>query len=233
MFQHLCEASALEEAVRRLMPSGRPGRIPKGGRVPFTSRAKKVLEFAMREARDDDALQIGPEHLVLGLIREEKGIAAAALREFGIGCRQDWRSSVRRSGAFGGRFQIRVEDSSERTFYEQIIDQVREAVASGLLGPGDRLPSVRQLADLLELAPGTVARAYRDLEESGTVETNGARGTRVASPQPRSSLPAEERVDTLAGMLRPVAIAAFHLGANEQELSSALEEAVRGVFKRS
>jgi GntR family transcriptional regulator len=126
-----------------------------------------------------------------------------------------------------------VEDSSEKTFYEQIIDQVREAVASGLLGPGDRLPSVRQLADLLELAPGTVARAYRDLEESGTVETNGARGTRVASPQPRSSLPAEERVDTLAGMLRPVAIAAFHLGANEQELSSALEEAVRGVFKRS
>lgn len=53
-------------------------------RTPYTSRAKKVLEFAMSEARDFNHSYVGTEHLLLGLLREEKGIAAQVLNSLGV-----------------------------------------------------------------------------------------------------------------------------------------------------
>ncbi|MAM02415.1 MAG: NDP-hexose 4-ketoreductase [Myxococcales bacterium] len=53
------------------------------GELPYTSRAKKVLEFAMTEARDFSHSYVGTEHLLLGLLREEKGIAAQVLNSLG------------------------------------------------------------------------------------------------------------------------------------------------------
>jgi len=55
-----------------------------GPDLPYTSRAKKVLEFAMSEARELNHSYVGTEHLLLGVIREEKGIAAQVLLEFGV-----------------------------------------------------------------------------------------------------------------------------------------------------
>ena len=54
------------------------------GELPYTSRAKKVLEFAMAEARDFNHSYVGTEHLLLGLLREEKGIAARVLTSLGV-----------------------------------------------------------------------------------------------------------------------------------------------------
>jgi ATP-dependent Clp protease ATP-binding subunit ClpC len=54
------------------------------GELPYTSRAKKVLEFAMAEARELNHSYVGTEHLLLGLLREEKGIAAQVLNSVGI-----------------------------------------------------------------------------------------------------------------------------------------------------
>ncbi|MEP6905365.1 MAG: Clp protease N-terminal domain-containing protein, partial [Gemmatimonadales bacterium] len=55
-----------------------------GPDLPYTSRAKKVLELAMAEARDLTHNYVGTEHLLLGLLREEKGIAAQVLTDAGI-----------------------------------------------------------------------------------------------------------------------------------------------------
>src|SRR6266511_187153 len=55
-----------------------------GPDLPYTSRAKKVLELAMAEARDLTHAYVGTEHLFLGLIREEKGIAAQVLVQLGV-----------------------------------------------------------------------------------------------------------------------------------------------------
>ena len=54
------------------------------GELPYTSRAKKVLEFAMAEAREMNHSYVGTEHLLLGLLREEKGIAAQVLNSLGV-----------------------------------------------------------------------------------------------------------------------------------------------------
>ena len=65
--------------------------------------------------------------------------------------------------------------------FEQLRRQVAAAAAAGTLAPGHRLPTVRQLAADLGLAANTVARAYRELEADGVIETHGRRGTFVAS----------------------------------------------------
>ncbi len=175
IFQHVCEASVFESIITRLAPPQRSGDDAPAGKLPVTTRAQRALHFAMGEAQLDEIqkfhgveqpnFEVELTHLVLGLLREEKGVAAATLRELGVADHREWGLRIRRGEPFRGEYQIRIDDSSDRTFYEQIIDQVREAVAAGRLAPGDRLPSVRHLADLLELAPGTVARAYRALEE--------------------------------------------------------------------
>lgn len=64
--------------------------------------------------------------------------------------------------------------------YEQVRGGLVAAIESGELTPGDRLPTVRRLAHDLDLAANTVARAYRELEAAGVIETRGRAGSFVA-----------------------------------------------------
>jgi len=77
--------------------------------------------------------------------------------------------------------QILLDAVSGVPFYRQIIDRVRAAIATGELTPGDRLPTVRQLAVDLSVNPNTVSRAYTELELTGLVETQMGSGTFVGS----------------------------------------------------
>jgi DNA-binding transcriptional regulator YhcF (GntR family) len=61
--------------------------------------------------------------------------------------------------------------------YDQVKRQISAMVTNGELQPGDKLPTVRQLAEDLRLAPNTVARAYRELETTGLLDTRGRSGT--------------------------------------------------------
>ncbi len=76
----------LEEISRRIEETVKPGKAgaAAGPDLPYTSRAKKVLEFAMSEARELHHAYVGTEHLLLGVLREEKGIGAQVLREAGV-----------------------------------------------------------------------------------------------------------------------------------------------------
>jgi DNA-binding transcriptional regulator YhcF (GntR family) len=76
---------------------------------------------------------------------------------------------------------VTVDRTSDVPPFEQVRAGVEALIASGELGPGDRLPTVRGLAEQLGLAPNTVARAYRELEADGVVETRGRHGTRIAA----------------------------------------------------
>jgi GntR family transcriptional regulator len=64
--------------------------------------------------------------------------------------------------------------------YLQLIEQVKRSVALGVLAPGERLPTVKQLATDLTINPNTVARAYRELERDGIIETSVGRGSFVS-----------------------------------------------------
>jgi ATP-dependent Clp protease ATP-binding subunit ClpC len=76
----------LEEITQKIEETVKKGKATAtaGPDLPYTSRAKKVLEFAMAEARELSASYVGTEHLLLGIYREEKGIAAQVLIQAGV-----------------------------------------------------------------------------------------------------------------------------------------------------
>ena len=74
---------------------------------------------------------------------------------------------------------ISINTSDSVPVFTQLIDQIKEAVLSGELKSGSALPSIRQLANDLELNHNTVAKAYRLLERDAVIETKGYRGTFV------------------------------------------------------
>ncbi|SCG43235.1 GntR family transcriptional regulator [Micromonospora inositola] len=76
--------------------------------------------------------------------------------------------------------RIRIDQTSAVPPYEQVRGQLARMIGDGRLPVGTRLPAVRQLATDLGLAVNTVARAYRELETAGLVETRGRHGTVVA-----------------------------------------------------
>ena len=80
-------------------------------------------------------------------------------------------------------FHIRPQ--SGEPIYEQLVRQIKHAVTTGALKAGDQLPTVRELAARLIINPNTVARAYRELEHAGLLESTVGRGTfvRISPPQ--------------------------------------------------
>lgn len=82
----LCRQNANpDEIKRRVLRSVRKGKKPLNlQQIPFTPRAKKILEFAIDEARQLESEHLGTEHLLLGVLREEEGIGAKALDQLGV-----------------------------------------------------------------------------------------------------------------------------------------------------
>lgn len=101
---------------------------------------------------------------------------------------------------------LTVDHSSAVPPFEQVRDGVAAAVRTGALAAGDRLPTVRKLAADLGLASNTVARAYRELEEAGVVETRGRNGTFVAAHGSDQAMEAALATAAYAKRLRELGI---------------------------
>jgi DNA-binding transcriptional regulator YhcF (GntR family) len=123
---------------------------------------------------------------------------------------------------------VLVDPELEIPPYQQVVAQIRAAIERGELAPDSPLPTVRQLAGDLGIAPNTVARAYGELQEEGWLVGDGRRGTRVAGRVPinnrtrlRSLREATEKfVDSLRHRgFTPEEIAAELLRARELRLS--------------
>jgi ATP-dependent Clp protease ATP-binding subunit ClpC len=91
----------LDEIQQRIEETVKKGKAPapEGPDLPYTSRAKKVLELAMSEARELNHSYVGTEHLLLGLLREEKGIAAQVLSDSGVSLEQARAETLRLLGS--------------------------------------------------------------------------------------------------------------------------------------
>ncbi len=87
------------------------------------------------------------------------------------------------SRAASARLRVRIRDGNGPP-YEQLRDGIQRQIERGALLPGDRLPPVRTAAGDLDLAPNTVARSYRALEEEGWLVGRGRAGTFVADRPP-------------------------------------------------
>jgi len=118
-----------------------------------------------------------------------------------------------------------INTASRLPIYEQLVEQMREAVARGELQPGMRLPSVRQLSQDLVVNPNTAARAYTELERAGIVVSRPGLGVFVA--QPGSDLTKAARDRRLLELLDRCLTEAVHLGYAAEEVVRLVTQRVR------
>jgi ATP-dependent Clp protease ATP-binding subunit ClpC len=139
----------LEEIQQRIEETVKRGKAAaaSGPDLPYTSRAKKVLELAMTEARELNHSYVGTEHLLLGLLREEKGIAAQVLTDVGVSLEQSRAETLRLLGsdmpqppaaAQGGQPQAaapKAEKKSKTPALDHFCRDLTSLAAEGQLDP--------------------------------------------------------------------------------------------------
>ncbi len=123
---------------------------------------------------------------------------------------------------------LRVDSTLALPVYEQIREQVVRMVLAGTIEPGARLPTIRQLANDLQLAKGTVAKAYALLEEAQILETRGHRGSFILAPLKEQPVEELDLGTKLAGSAEAYVVAAKQLGV---DLDSA-ERELRKIWDR-
>ena len=119
-------------------------------------------------------------------------------------------------------FRMRVSTGSAAPIHRQIRDRVCEAVHAGDLQEGDRLPSVRALAEMLVVNPNTVARAYADLARDGVLEGRQGKGVFVARRRPVYTK--AERLRRIGEPLDALVNEALFLGIEPAELRGLVDE---------
>lgn len=120
---------------------------------------------------------------------------------------------------------IRLESSSAVPVYRQITDQIRYQIAGGILRPGDRLPSVRELARQLPANQNTVLKAYDLLERDGLIDRRQGDGTFVQASAP--TLKKAERVRQVSAILAQAAAQAVHFEIRPDELHALLDREIK------
>ena len=125
---------------------------------------------------------------------------------------------------------LEIDFRSGIPIYLQVVERIKEHIASGRLAPGDQLPTVRSMALELRVNFNTIARAYRILDETGIISTQQGRGTYVMNvPPPEVS--EKIRQKALMALTRRYLADAGRLGASHEELDQILKAQVTDWLK--
>ena len=122
---------------------------------------------------------------------------------------------------------IRPNPSSGVPIYLQLMEQVKHAVETGALRPGEQLPGIRPLAEELVINPNTVAKAYRELEHEGVIELRHGAGAFVSA-----NAPAKKVTDSVRAGKTIVASAVERLrarGLSDDEIRRLFEAELAGL----
>jgi GntR family transcriptional regulator len=120
---------------------------------------------------------------------------------------------------------FRLDPRSGVAPYRQLVDQVRNAMVSGLLREGDQLPSLRDVVTQITINPNTVHRAYRELEHLGIAEGRAGLGTFITSHS--SSALNTTELEFVERELRDKIIEARHMGVSEERIVELITLAFR------
>jgi GntR family transcriptional regulator len=125
---------------------------------------------------------------------------------------------------------LHLSPQSGLPLYRQMLQQLRERIASGQLAPGAQLPSVRDLSADLHVNPLTVGKVYQLLEDEGLVEFRRGQGTFVAAGRKPAS--AAERQKLLQPAVDQVVSEALHLGIDETQLQQLIQKSYENKQQR-
>lgn len=130
---------------------------------------------------------------------------------------------------YGRGAHVRFTFDPSRPIYQQIIDEIRRRIARGELAPGDRIPSQRELAEMVKVNPNTIQRAYREMEQSGLVETLRGQGTFIRQdPSMVESIREEMAAVALAGFVQEMRALGYTLQATLDLVREAYQGDERG-----
>ena len=124
-----------------------------------------------------------------------------------------------------GRFKI--DRASPLPVYVQLAEQIRLLIHRGALGPGDPLPTVRELAVALNLNANTVTRVYRDLQQEGLLRLERGLGTSVAPRPQRTPTLADRDYQRIVKRTRELVVLCRESGLTARELAQLVE----GIWK--
>ncbi|XOV87795.1 MAG: GntR family transcriptional regulator [Pseudomonadota bacterium] len=121
--------------------------------------------------------------------------------------------------------EVTIDIDSDEPLFEQLVNQIKQAVKEHKLAPGDSLPSIRQLAGDLGLNNKTVAKAYRLLERDTVIQTKGYRGTFI-HPNAADNCASDLKV-LVANRLAETVRLLRELGATDSEIRIAFAEVMK------
>lgn len=122
---------------------------------------------------------------------------------------------------------IIIDTTSGVPIYLQIVNQIKYSIAVEAVKPGDKLPSVRELATQLRVNPNTVAKAYAELENEGIVFTKRGEGTFVSDK--KVSISQEEKEKIIAQMLNRALVQAYHFNMNSEQIYKILQKEMEQI----
>ncbi|OLO35903.1 GntR family transcriptional regulator [Alkalihalophilus pseudofirmus] len=111
---------------------------------------------------------------------------------------------------------LRIDPKSNVPLYEQIIMQIKELLAKGIIEANERLPSVRELSSQIVINPNTVSKAYKELERQGIIVTIRGKGTFVAEGETIEATDKER--EKMKRSLEQLVIDSVYLGITKEEL---------------
>lgn len=117
---------------------------------------------------------------------------------------------------------INIDSRSSKPIYEQIIEKVKENIIKGILKPGDKLPSVRELAAIITINPNTISKAYTELERMRAIEVVRGKGTFVA--EEFKPVRDEEKMREIKEHVKNIIIEAHYVGVGKEELMDIMKE---------
>ncbi len=109
-----------------------------------------------------------------------------------------------------------INPSSSQPIYEQVIAQVKESIIKGALREGEKLPSVRDLAEMTRVNPNTISKAYKLLEQDHIIVTLRGRGTYVSENLDMKT--DKTAVSALETKLKNIIVELHYLGLNEENV---------------
>lgn len=122
-----------------------------------------------------------------------------------------------------------IDTRSNKPIYEQIIQEIKTASMKGILNPGDKLPSVRQLAVTLSINPNTVSKAYSELEREFVIETIRGKGTFICERQETKLN--EAKLIEVRKRLNEVCMELMYLGLEKEAILGEVEVIIQGLKK--
>lgn len=125
---------------------------------------------------------------------------------------------------------LHVDPSNGLAIYDQIVRQIKFAVAGGALPPGEMAPSVRELARELAVNPNTVARAYQQLQSEGVLDSVRGMGLAVASGADKRCR--GERLKLVQGRVREVLLEARRSGLELSDLRQLIDDELASVERK-